>query len=288
MCNSGGGGGDQTVTNEPPAFVQPFLERALRESEFLFDNNSLSFPDFSTVAGQSPDTIAGQDFLRNFATTAAPAAAQNAQQAINFNLNPENLSPDSNPFLQQTADAAVGTVFRNLNQDVLPQIGSQAVQSGAFTGVRPEILQGQAIDRAQEDAFNTSAGIFSDAFQQGRSQMLQAAALAPSIQQMGVLPGTLLDSIGQQNQAQEQMLLDAATERHFFEQNAPFEELNRFAGVALGQAGTGSQVTQPGPRSNPLTGALGGAATGASIGANFGAPGAGVGAGIGALIGLFG
>lgn len=286
MC--GGGGGDQTVTNEPPAFVRPFLERALEEGEFLFDNNRLQFPQFSTVAGQTEDTLAAQDYLRNFATTAAPAAAQNAQAAINFNLDPGNLSPDSNPYLAQTAEAAIKPVFRELNESVIPGIGSQAVQAGAFTGVRPELLQGQAIDRAQEDAFDTTAGIFSDAYQQGRNQMLQAAALAPSVQGMGVLPGTLLDAIGQQNQMQDQALIDAGVQRHFFEQDAPYEELNRFANLALGQAGTGGQVTQPGPRGNPLTGALGGAATGAAIGSKFPGYGTAVGTGVGALIGLFG
>ena len=105
----------------------------------------------------------------------------------------------------------------------------------------------------------------------GQAQQLQAAGMLPGIQQamdQRAMMGTnLLGNVGQQREGYAGQYLQEDLQRYQFEQMAPYQRLQQYAGTILPIAGQFpmTTMTQPVPRYNALTGALGGAMSGAAM-----------------------
>jgi len=153
---------------------------------------------------------------------------QGAQGAGQFLTSTNLLSPESNPFLAQTAQAATRPIFQNLTEQVLPGIRGGAVGAGGFGGSRQGIAEGIASRGALQAAGDVSGDIFSRGFGQGLGALQQGLSLAPQTAALGLLPGQITQQVGQQQRL------------------APFDQLSRFQSllgspIMTGGGGTTAQ-----------------------------------------------
>lgn len=179
----------------------------------LFQRAS-EFSQRPTFVGFNPLQKAGQQAAINFAGGISPfisgafGAGQNLFTAGN---------PLQNPYLQQTAGAAIRPLYENLMRDILPGINDQAIASGAYSGTGRDIERGLARAGTAQAAGDVLGNIFSNAYGQGLQAQQAGIGLAPQLAQLGLLPSGILQDIGGQQRALTQEgILD------------PFTQLERF------------------------------------------------------------
>ncbi len=136
-------------------------------------------------------------------------------------------------------------------------------QQGQEAGVLGQVLDG--------DKFNSNLGVtkaqgFIGAGQTGQSQALQAASQLPALDALRYQPGQTLAGIGSLLQGQDQSNIDAAMQSYQEVQDAPWNMINRYAGISGGIGGMGgttdsygksTQKTSQSPIQTLLGGALG-------------------------------
>lgn len=286
------GGGTKTATttqassSAPWEEQQPYLKTLFQKAQQNLNSGGPQYFGGNQVAGLTPDTLQGQNYIRDFAKNTAPQLQAQSSDALSGILNAPNL--DNNQYFQAATRSAIDPVVRAFNEDVLPQIRRSAVATGSYGDSRMGVAEGIAADRLQQNLLNMTSGMAMNAYSQGQDNQIKGLAIAPQVMQTGVLPGQLLDSVGQQDRTFQQALIDAEMNKWNFQQNAPANNLATYQNLITGNYGgtaTGTATT-PLSKTNPLMGALGGAAQGAAVGSALGGPG--IGTGIGALIGLFG
>lgn len=275
----GGGGGGSTDTG-PWGPADPTLRQQLGEINNLREGRRQYADVYNAwpldpVSRRSDDTIAGQNEARRMATGGVRDTAFQSRRANNLLMDPEQmLSPDSNPYLQESVEAAVRPMRQEFRETVLPGIGSQAVAQGAYTGVRPQIQQRVAGRDYGREIGDVTSQIYSDAYGQGLEAMTRGVSMAPATMQASLIPSQTLRQIGNEDFEYRQAVREA--ERDIFEQEnrAPLERLRDSTNLATAVGGQGQAVTQQQPERNRVTGALGGAATGAGIASTLMASGA--------------
>jgi hypothetical protein len=113
--------------------------------------------------------------------------------------------------------------------------------------------------RGQDVSQNTAlAGLGLQQRQQDLTSLNQAAAMLPNLADMYMMPASMVESVGQQQQAQTQEQLDS-----------PYRALMEYSGI-LGQGGQYTNTTTPLYR-NRLGSAAGGAMAGMQMGGPWGA-----------------
>lgn len=275
-------------TTSPWGPQQPYLEKLFSRADSLYKSGGPQFFQGNQVAGLSPDTVEAQNYLRGLTKGPLQQSADAGMGALLAGYNAPNL--DKNPYFSGAVDAAINPVVRAFNEDVLPQIRRSAVATGSYGDSRMGVVEGIATDRLQQNLLDMTSRMSLNAYDSGMENSMRALALAPQTTQMVMAPGQILDSIGNQNRAFQQALIDAEMAKWNFTQNAPTNNLVNYQNLITGNYGGTSTGTSTAPvaRTNPLMGGLGGAAQGAVIGSVVPGIGTGIGAGIGALLGLFG
>lgn len=136
------------------------------------------------------------------------------------------------------------------------------------------------------EGINLAGGMWS----QGNQDAARAAALQPSLWSYGMQPGQALLDVGGMYEGLAGDYLNADRERYDYNANAPWDYLQRYAGMMSGLPDfSGSTQSTRGPGTNRMMSGLGGAMSGFSMG-NMLFPGMGgmIGGGLGLLGGLFG
>lgn len=269
MSKGGGGGSKQSqnTTVTPWYGVQPYLKDYLRDSQTQA-NTPFQFNAGDQIAPFSPEQQYGLAATTQRAIQGSPVnmAAQNNAYGT---LNGDYMSPDSNPWLRQNVDRALG--------DVQTRVNSQFNNSNFGGSVHQEVL-GRSLGQ-------TAAGMYGENYQQERGRQMQAQALAPGLAETDYRDMQALLGVGDARRGLSQDYLNQAN--GLFNQNVqyPQQQLDAY-GRAIGVGmGVGSNQTTTGPnpnQSSPIAGAIGGAATGFSIGGTWGAAAGGI------LGGLFG
>lgn len=282
----------QTTSTQPWAGQQPFLTDLFARAQGASQTIPQYFPG-QTVAPQSAATLEGQRETMGVAQGLKPAANAFLDSAM-FNVG-AGRDPAQNPYLQNAIQAAVNPLMQNFSSvgGPLSQIrsGFTANNSGG-SGTREGIAQGVAQRGLQQQVGDISSTMAFNAYQQGQDQSLRTLALAPSIMQTAATPASMISGVGGQQDAYNQMLINAAIERHNFQQTAPWIPLQNYgqlvAGGNFGSQGT-TTTTAPGTRTNPFLTAGGGALSGYALSQMIpamgvtGPVGAGVGAGLALL-----
>jgi len=199
-------------------FQQPFFEDLFSRAQQFSQGAPLSPLERQGQAG----TLAAAQGLSPFIT--------GAQQAGQFLASPELLSPETNPFLAQTAQAASRPIMQALQEMELPGIGREAIGAGQFGSSRHGIAEGIAKRGALQQIGDVSADIFSRGYGQGLQGMLGGLQAAPQTAALGLLPSQIMSQVGR-----EQRL-------------APFEQLSQFRDILGGpiMQGGGDRGAQPG------------------------------------------
>ena len=169
-------------------FQQPFLQNLFQRAEEASLGPSVSDP-----------TLQGREMQLAAARGLSPFI-QGAQGAGQFLTDPGLLSPESNPYLAQTAQAAGRPIMQALTEQILPNIRGGAIGAGQFGGSRQGIAEGIASRGALQQLGDISSNIFSQAYGQGLGALGQGLSLAPQTAGLGFLPGQAFQEIGAQQQ----------------------------------------------------------------------------------------
>lgn len=203
------------------------------------------FPQFSTVPGQSADTLQAQNLLRERALGGS-GLERLAGETLAGTARGDFLDPFANPAFQQLTDRITGDVGRSVNARFAGanRLGSQARSEALGRGI--------------------SEGIAPLAFQQfsdERSRQLNAARQLPAIAQLDFQNIGQLGGLGQQQDVRSAALLQDQLDRFNFAQGEPGQRLRTF-GANLG-IGASPGLVQPDVQSNSLLQGFG-TATGAA------------------------
>jgi len=227
----GGGGGspaDTTTTTKP----FPAQEKALTElfglSQAAFEAGPQQFFPSQTVAGQSGNTLAGQQLALDAVAPQAGLGMAGAR-AVQAALDP----------MSAQSQAVMAPAIAKLQSEILPEIGSRAIQQGAFGGDRQRVQE--------QSAAEATTGAATEALL--RNQLAGMSALGAA--QQGLLaPATTASQVGAQQERYNQALINAARERFQFGQQAPETALDRLgsriSGIQLGQIGTSTSTPASG------------------------------------------
>jgi hypothetical protein len=82
----------------------------------------------------------------------------------------------TNPYLQQQANAMTASLTRNLNENVMPGIRSEALASGQYGGTRQGLAEGLAASRLNQDLAPALTNMFGGAFENAQQRMYGAAS----------------------------------------------------------------------------------------------------------------
>ncbi len=328
----GGGGGDTTtVTRQELApEQQELLNLVLPAARDIIEQPPQLFPE-SQIAGFTPLQVAGQEGavaaageqiaplagssitgaqqLQGFGlpvgltgATAAIGGLQPADAFLNFLLSGQALSPDTNPFLAATAEAAIRPLEQSFQQSILPGIRSEAIEAGQFGSSRQGIAEGIAGQELLAQQGDISSRIFSQGFSDVLGAATQALGTtqgagvagfesllgegtrslfaAPALGDLALLPPSVLGSVGFQEQQLEQAQLSEEAQRFMTEQIIPFLVAQDVAQLAFGIPGGSVTSTSSGPSTSSLQTLLG--LGGTALGFAFGGP---VGGAVGGQVG---
>lgn len=214
--------------------------------------------------------------------------AQLATQQAGYDLQAQNLASQLAQFNAglnldtQQLQGQLATAQAGLGMDT-QQLAAQIAQQNANLGLSREQLAasvgGQNADRimqaqqlaqagriAEADAMLRGAGLSTDILNAaGQQQISQgqlgnsALALAPMMQQLGMAPYDILNSVGSSLQGQQQMAINEAVNRYNFNQQAPWDALSNYTaalgGVPMGAFGNTSTTSST--QADPMSAALG-------------------------------
>jgi hypothetical protein len=244
----------------------------------------------SQVAPLSGDTLAAQNFMKQFANTSAPQLNQLMANATTFGLG-DVLNPASNPGLQGSINAAVRPITESYTDPggVFSQIRTGAIGDGGYgRNTRQGIAEGIAAGRYADAVGDATSKITNENYQAGLDTFTKVLGLSPSTEQAMLTPAQLQSSVGAQNETQQQLLNDYASQAKQWELNADWLPLQNWANIVYGGSSPGSTATSTGgnaSRSSPLMGAMGGAMSGWALGSSIGSIGGPMGAIGGAILG---
>ncbi len=267
LAKGRGGGGSQNVTQNtaPWAGQQSYLSHGFAQAQAQLGQPQSFYPG-QTYANFSPQTENALNLTEQRAMAGSPVMrASNAE--LQRTLNGDYLHGGSG------FDAALQAAANKIT----PMVQSGFNQGGRLNSGLSRVAETQALG----DAFASQYG-------QERNHQLQAMLFAPQAAQSDYADLSALTGVGDAREAQSQLGIDEARQRHDFSQSEQSERLARYMAMINGNYGM-SGTTQNTPfRGNRVGNIFGGALGGAAAGASFGPWGAGIGAGLGGLSGLFG
>jgi len=279
-----------------PDYQRDFLEKLLTDVRDTA-TQPVEFPEIQ-IAGLTP--IQKDAIERGVAGIGAfQPMLQSGADVVGMGvsaLQPGSQQAFMNPFIENVIDQNLADITRQ-GDIARQQIGSSAVQSGAFGGSRQAVAE-QELQRNLADTFaRQSAGLRAQAFESAQDRAQKAselftkagiatAGLGEAQQAANLRDIQLLSSLGGQEQAQQQSELDALRATSTQRQFEPYQRLSFMSDIFRGVPSTAttlSTTTTPDPsRISQVGGLLGGVA---SLAGAFGGGGGGLG---GLLGGLFG
>lgn len=181
------------------------------------------------------------------------------------------LSPESNPFLAATIEAAINPVLKKYTQNIFPAIDDASISGGAYGGARQSIEQEKAAEDFGAESSRVAAQIAYDNYLKERAIQQQTPQLLNAANELSLAPGNTLLGVGGVEQGWDQDVLAGEYQRWLDSQSAPWAGLDKFA-AALGAGGFGSQTQTLEKQANPLTEILQGLVGGAGLVRSFANP----------------
>lgn len=310
-----------TTVNEPPAFIQPYMQYGAQQSRGLYETGGPQYYGGNTVVPFSNQTEQSLGLTEQRALQGSPVtdAAQNYAASTLTNTptsqfgsaaNPYSSTANSygninNPYLNATfnkaADAVqqrLGTQFAGSGRNI---DASRAVNADELSNLANQIYGGAyENERARQYGYDTQQlGIGAQGYEAERQRMAQdleaqrsrqfgVAGLAPQLANQDYVDLNALGGVGSQVEDLAGRLMQDQSARWDYSQNAPQVNLDNYiARITGGYPGGTATNTTPTYR-NRTAGAAGGALSGASMGSSFGPWGTAIGAIAGGLLGGYG
>lgn len=310
-----------TTVNEPPAFIQPYMQYGAQQSRALYETGGPQYYQGNTVVpfSQQTENALGQTEQRAMQGSPVVDAAQNYAAStlsgsptsqFGSGANPYASSANpyggaSNPHLDATFNKAadsvqqrLGTQFagsgrnvdasRAVNADELNNLAT-GLYGGAYENERNRQLSyGQQQLGIGAQGYESERDRMAQDLSQQRAHQFGVAGLAPSLANQDYVDLQALGGVGGQVEDLAGRLMEDQAARWDFSQNAPQMNLDNYLARITG-AYPGQNATQTTPTyRNRTAGAAGGALAGAQMGSAFGPWGTAIGAIGGGLLGGWG
>ena len=212
------------------AFFQYILGEGLNAYN---DPNGRTYYQGQTVAGLTPDEIAAQNLLRQFANSGGlgPQALQYYQAALGRGVNPGQGGE---------ADAAIEATLTDMRRQatdpggLFSQIRGGAQTSGQVGGSRQGVLEGVGLGRVADAMGRTSANMRLGLREQDIGAASGALAQSPNVANVSMLPGQILSGIGTQNRMIDQALLDQGFNAWAYQNSERDRRLMQLLGIGAG------------------------------------------------------
>jgi len=250
---SGGRGGKQTVVNELPSYISGPMQRQIGRQEPYYNESYFPYPN-ARIAPFSRDEQMG------FSQGSAFGAAQNPFLANQLTLgaaglNPELMQQATNPYQSQVLDMMNRYSTRNLQENVLPNIRRNFIESGQGGSSIEGDITARALRDNQQSLQDTQSKYLSDNYQNTINNFLnagrQSAGLFAQGQQGLFAQGDLQRQMAQNN-------LNLQYQDFMRQQGFPMQQGQDFINLlSTAGRGQGSQTTSNKAQTNPYAQLLG-------------------------------
>lgn len=222
------------------------------------------------TAGPTADQYQAQNLMRDVAQSSGGVGNSTIDLGQRM-LAGDFLSPDSNPFIKQTVDAAINPMYDRFYSEVRPAMASAAKAQGAYGGSSHDFFKAQATEDLNRTVADTSAKIYYDNYGRERVNQMQAPGLINQGIGMNLIPSEILGQVGAQDQAWQQDMNNDALARYQMQIEAPWLGLDQYSGIVNnGSPGSSSSriASTPTPSTfqKVLSGGIGGGAMGGMAG----------------------
>lgn len=174
-----------------------------------------------------------------------PAFLSQGNSYLSNVLSGANLSPNSNPYLAQSVQAAEQPLINNYQTAIAPQTASSSEMANRYGSGEANQRQTQDQTTLATALGNTSANMYTSAYNQGIQQQESAAGQIPGQLAANYAPSLLENQAGQQAQQLQQL-----------QQQYPWltaQQYQQIVGGNYGQSGTTTQ-NQTGTTQGTMTG----------------------------------
>jgi len=285
MSDEGGGTkSSSSQTASPPRWALPYYQDLYKRAQTAskaVPSTPYPGPFIAPVNPLQNESLGLQEQYARSLPANIGAPAYNLGQSM---LRGDFLSPESNPYLSASIDAAARPVQRDFDARY-QNLNSTATGQGAFDNIRRNFEVANLEEARARSIGDTAATFLNENLARERFLQLQAPGLVDAGLRLDQLPATLLGQIGDVRRQFGQEDVQAQQAAYQEQINAPFRGLSELASIlsSVDVGGTtqfrGKNTQTVNPVSSGITGALGGSAIGGSVGGDTGA-------GIGALLGL--
>lgn len=253
------GSKETTQTNEPNDMQKPYYSTLYSAADKAFQNSQ-------NLGNQYVGPNATQKTANQQVVDLAPSLSQGSTQLRDLALSQiagDWLSPDTNPYIAQVANAALEPVQQQFTANKLG-IEDRAIAQGAYGGTRQDLQQLRALEDYTKQAGNITSGIYANNYANERGIQQNSGGLLDAANALALAGPTALAGAGAQQQGWDQGALSGEAASNW----AGIQELaNVLASGGFGK----STVEEPtSPLGGALQGALGGAGLGASAATSIG------------------
>lgn len=243
----------QTQKIEPWAASQPYLRDILGDARKSYNRGGEYYP-FSTYIPQSNQTEKALQLTEDRALSGSPLVNA-AKDEFGKTIGGEYLG-ENNPYLKG--------IWNDTADDVTSRVGSLFSNTGMYGSSNHKEELSEGLGRARNS-------LYAPAYENERSRMSNASIYAPTLANNDYSDIGKLMAVGQGREAYGEAKLNDMKARHDYSQDAPWDYLNRYTGVATPISGQGSSGTSENPYfQNKTAGAFGGAMLGSKIGQGLG------------------
>jgi hypothetical protein len=267
--------------------ISPFYKDLLAKSQALFeDRTEEGFVPYTgpTMAPFTPQQEQAFTGIQSLVGTQAPQfqEATDLVRGTTQEFTPEVAQGLMSPFQQAVTDIEKREAQRDFEANVLPKIRQAQIAQGSFGGTRGSLLEAEALRNQQQQladiqakgslqAYQDAQNLFKDQAAREAAAAGQLATFAPAQYKASVGELGALQSVGEEQQRQQQSALDEAYRQFLEEKRFPEDTLGRYQATVQGFPALRqeiSKVTPPQPSmANQLIGGLG------TIGSLYGAYG---------------
>lgn len=240
------GGSTSTTTQQgtaPNPAQQPFLNFGWQQARDLYNTGGPQQYGGDWTAGFTDAEKTAQRGLLDYAGGAGRDFATSGINASKFAMNAPDIA--NNPYLGRYIEAAVRPIQSDLNARVLPNIRDQSTVAGQYGGSRQGIMEGLAVQGAQQATGDIASKISEGAYGQGLNAQSQALANAPNIFKLGMSPELVTGAVGGEQRQMNQADIDQQRQMFEYKQILPFLMLQQYMASIGGDYGsTGTSETQ--------------------------------------------
>ena len=263
---SSGGGGQPIMTESSEESVTgpwepqvPYILGGFSAAKELYDRGAPAYYPKETLAGFDPSQDVAQKATLGYAmgprTTAQQAAAENRLiQGLSGEVDTARFDP--------VMDYLGREMKSNLETDVLPGIRQSLVQYQPGGSTRGDLVQAQAISRANQQMLDKAAQLTYGAYSDAQDRAIQYGQMYPSIMAAPLSTYQAIGDVGAARRAMTQEAINRDMARYQYEAAAPQRALQDYMAMITGQygstsAGSGSTIQTGQQQPNQLLPVLG-------------------------------